>query len=149
MRCLYKVHITSTSSNSWLKSIQTIRQHRDLNQLCEHILGAHVQFQMFHPTTKLFSIVALYRLYIKLSYLIVFFFSFWSDVEPSPLLLRPLLAYCTSPRWCWMMMNVQQRLSRKTEVGGEKFPQCRFVHHKYHITWHGLEHGPPRWKAGN
>jgi hypothetical protein len=31
-----------------------------------------------------------------------------AGVEPSPLLLRPLLAYCTSPGWLWMMMSVEQ-----------------------------------------
>jgi hypothetical protein len=31
---------------------------------------------------------------------------FWDEKEPSPLLLRPLLAYCTSPRWWrWVWSN--------------------------------------------
>jgi hypothetical protein len=27
-------------------------------------------------------------------------------------------------------------------------PQCPFVHYKSHMTWPGLEHGPPLWEAG-
>jgi hypothetical protein len=42
---------------------------------------------------------------------------------PSPLLLRPLLAYCTSTGWWWMMMSV------------------------VYTTWPGLEPGPQRWEA--
>jgi hypothetical protein len=34
----------------------------------------------------------------------VFFLPFWGGVEPSALLMRPLLACCTSPGW-WMMMG--------------------------------------------
>jgi hypothetical protein len=34
-----------------------------------------------------------------------YFFPFWGGVEKSPLLLRPLLAYCTSPGWWWVWNN--------------------------------------------
>jgi hypothetical protein len=46
-------------------------------------------------------------------------------------------------RW-WMMMSVEQSvecLAGETEVLGEKLPRCRFVHHKSHMTWAGLETG--------
>jgi hypothetical protein len=46
-----------------------------------------------------------------------------------------------------MMMSVDQSveyLVGKTEVLGENLPQCRFVHHKSHMTWSGLEPRPPR-----
>jgi hypothetical protein len=50
-----------------------------------------------------------------------------------------------------MMMNVEQlaelKLSGKTEEPGEELPQCHFVHHKSHITWHCHEPRKPRWKA--
>jgi hypothetical protein len=26
--------------------------------------------------------------------------------------------------------------------------QCHFVHHKSHMDWPGIEHGPPQWEAG-
>jgi hypothetical protein len=34
-------------------------------------------------------------------------------------------------------------------IGGENLPQCRFAHHKWHMTSSGLEIGPPRWEAGD
>jgi hypothetical protein len=39
------------------------------------------------------------------------------------------------------------RIGRGTEVFVGNPPQCHFVHHKSHMTWHGLEPGPPRREA--
>jgi hypothetical protein len=43
------------------------------------------------------------------------------------------------------MMSVEQsvewELARETEVLGENLPQCHIVHHKFHMTWSGLEPG--------
>jgi hypothetical protein len=40
------------------------------------------------------------------------------------------------------------RIAGETEVRGENLPQFHFAHHKSHMTWPGLEPGPPRWEAG-
>jgi hypothetical protein len=52
-----------------------------------------------------------------------------------------------------MMMIVEQlvewRLAEETEVLGENLTQGHFDHHKYHMTWHGLEPEPQRWEAGD
>jgi hypothetical protein len=46
-----------------------------------------------------------------------------------------------------MILNVEQsvewELARETEVPGENLSQCHFLHYKSHITWPGLEPGPP------
>jgi hypothetical protein len=61
------------------------------------------------------------------------------------------LAYCTSPRWQMMMIveqSVECELVGETVVLGENLPQCHSVHHKSHMTWTGLEPGPPLWESG-
>jgi hypothetical protein len=45
------------------------------------------------------------------------------------------------------MMSVEQ--SVETEVLEENLTQCHYVHHKSHMTWPGLEPGPPRYEAGD
>jgi hypothetical protein len=44
---------------------------------------------------------------------------------------------------------VEWELAGETEVIGETLHQFRFVHLKSHMTWHGIEPGPPRWAAGD
>jgi hypothetical protein len=50
-------------------------------------------------------------------------------------------------RWWWVEQSVEWELEGETEVLGENFSQCHLVHDKFHITWPGLETGPPRWES--
>jgi hypothetical protein len=45
--------------------------------------------------------------------------------------------------------SVEWELAGETEVLGENVPQNHFVRHKLHMTWLGLEPGPPRWETGD
>jgi hypothetical protein len=44
---------------------------------------------------------------------------------------------------------VEFEFAGNIEVLGENLPQCHFVHHQSHMTWHGLEPEPSRWEAGD
>jgi hypothetical protein len=50
-------------------------------------------------------------------------------------------------------MNVEQlvewELAEKTEVLGENLPQWHFIDYIFHITWPGIEFGPPLFEAGD
>jgi hypothetical protein len=73
------------------------------------------------------------------------FFFILSGVRLSLLVLRTLLAYCTSPRWsviATVEKLVEWRLAGETELLWENLPQLHFVHYKSHMTRPGFE---PIW----
>jgi hypothetical protein len=41
------------------------------------------------------------------------------------------------------------RIGRGNQSNRRKPTQCHFVHHKSHMTWPGIEPGPPRWEASD
>jgi hypothetical protein len=44
---------------------------------------------------------------------------------------------------------VERNWQEKPEVVGEKPAPVHLVHHKSHMDWRGIEHGPPRWEDGD
>jgi hypothetical protein len=86
------------------------------------------------------------------SYCIILQYSFFiiifgAGVEPSPLLLRPFIrllyqSYMIDGDYC------RQLLAEETGVLGGNVSQWRYRHHRYHVTWPGLEPGPTRWETG-
>jgi hypothetical protein len=94
-----------------------------------------------------FSIIEILQIYIS-----NFFFRGrvrwdWVHLVRWPL---PGLLYQPQMMMMIMMMNMEQlvewELAGQTEVLWENLPQLHFVHHKWHMTWPGLEPGPPAEK---
>jgi hypothetical protein len=62
-------------------------------------------------------------------------------MRPSPLGTAATTGLVYQPRMS-VEQKVEWELAGETEVLGENLPQCHFVHHKFHMTWPGLEPGP-------
>jgi hypothetical protein len=60
----------------------------------------------------------------------------------------PIVPAPDDDEWMSMEQSVEW-LEEETEVLRKNLPNCRFVHHKSHMTWPGLESGSPRWEATN
>jgi hypothetical protein len=44
---------------------------------------------------------------------------------------------------------VEWELTGETKVLRENLLQRHYIHQKSHMTWPGLQPGPPQWEAGN
>jgi hypothetical protein len=40
-----------------------------------------------------------------------------------------------------VVQSVEWELAGENELLGENLCQCHFVHHKFHMTLHGIKHG--------
>jgi hypothetical protein len=62
---------------------------------------------------------------------------------------RPLTGLLYLLRVIVRMKNLVEWMAGETEVLGGILPRRHFVHHKSHLTRHGIEPGPPRWEASD
>jgi hypothetical protein len=109
-----------------------------------------------HPVTTTYSWVATLVLNAgpvlirycsaKVSPMLTFLLVSWGGWDRVHLVLRPLIGLLYQPRMiddeCGAVCGM--RIGRGTEVLGKTLPQCHFFYHKSHVTWPGLESGPPR-----
>jgi hypothetical protein len=52
-----------------------------------------------------------------------------------------LIVPAPDDRWVWDIWW------NENWQGKPKYSQNHFIHHKSHLTWPGIEHGPPWWEA--
>jgi hypothetical protein len=57
---------------------------------------------------------------------------------------RPLIGLLYQPR---MIDDDERGAVSGMGIGRGNLRQCHFVHHKCHMSWPGIETGPPRWEA--
>jgi hypothetical protein len=72
----------------------------------------------------------------------LFYYYYFSDVRLSP------LGTAAATDLLYQQL-VELRLAGETDVRGENLLELHFVHHKSHLTRHGLEPGAPRWEASD
>jgi hypothetical protein len=64
--------------------------------------------------------------------------------------LSPLAASAAIlPLYQLQITDKYGELAWETEILEENIPHCRFIHHKSHMTWPGIEPGTPRWECGD
>jgi hypothetical protein len=95
---------------------------------------------MFPASINIYQIVFERDFQKHLSAYIIIFFIFLMGRDWAHLVLRPLFGLLYQPQMiddgdCGAVGGM--RIGRETEVLGENLPQCRFVHHKSHMTWPG------------
>jgi hypothetical protein len=67
----------------------------------------------------------------------------WRSSRPAESTITEAITGLSYQLQMMMMMTVEWL----AEDIGENVNLCRFLHHKYHMSWTKLEPGPPRWKA--
>jgi hypothetical protein len=60
----------------------------------------------------------------------------------------PIVPAPDDRRW-WMWSSRWNENWHGKRKYSENVSQCHFVHHKFNMTWPGLEPGPPQWEGGD
>jgi hypothetical protein len=68
--------------------------------------------------------------------------------------LRLIVQLCDEDDSLFSFFRVMEHRWNETDRGKQKYSgkilsQCHFLHHKFHMDWPGIEHGPLRWEAGD
>jgi hypothetical protein len=127
------------ASNKWVCAVNATDLHSEITRFEFCLVGC-------------LSLLRISLSFLVRSRRLSFFFGGvrWDCVH---LVRRPLIGLVNQPRMIHddecAAIGEKWELARDTEVLRENLPQCHYVNHKSHMTWPGLEHGPPRWEAGD
>jgi hypothetical protein len=130
----------------WDKSVLSLRVHR--------IFVPSVQNQFYIRRIVWCLFYWFFYRFIDICTAVQFIFIYvwgWSGTESTitAAVYWPVVPHL-DVRWWWLWSNWwNEWVAGEIEVHRGNLSQCSSGHHRSHMTWPGLDPGPPRWVAGN